>query len=250
LIINLTILKLSEKVKAYVEEVERETGYTVSIENFQGEDARVTLDHKHKYIHVEINEEGYKEDSEEEIDHTIAHEVTHEFLSLKKKYCRLSCGDEMRDTVERLVIRLASMVEDIVVNKIIQKKNFRPDYTQYLLARKGLDYHGMYNSDPIYNDMFMVSRYIQAWGILRYFNPGEIDKKTIHEFLKIFQKSYPKQHEEAKKIKGIILENNIFTPEGYCKTIKKCLDLWNFTHLVGIYTCQRYDIIITNNTNI
>lgn len=84
MLLKLTMLKLSEKVKAYVEEVEKETGYNVSIENFQGEDARVTLDHKRKKIHVEINEEEYKEDSEEEIDFTIAHEVTHEFLSLKK----------------------------------------------------------------------------------------------------------------------------------------------------------------------
>ena len=258
MLLKLTMLKLSEKVRAYIEEVEKETGYNVSIENFQGGDARVTLDHKHKYIHVEINEEGYKEDSEEEIDFTIAHEVTHEFLSLKKKYCRLSCGDEMRDTVERIETRLASMIEDIVVNKIIQKKNYRPYSTQCLddvkwetkLARKGLDCYKSYNNDPTYKDMYMVSRYIQAWGILRYFNPGEINKKTIHKFLKIFQKSYPKQYEEAEKIKEIILENDIFTREGYCKTIKECLDLWNFTHLVGIYTCQRYDIIITNNTNI
>jgi len=81
---RLTILKLSEKVKVYIEEVKKETGYNVSIGNFQGKGARITLDHECKYIRVEINEEEFKKESEGEIDYTIAHEVTHEFLSLKK----------------------------------------------------------------------------------------------------------------------------------------------------------------------
>jgi len=76
LLLKLTILKLSEKVRAYVEE--------------EGKAARVTLDSERKHIHVEINEgeyikdleKGSEEELEEEIDHTIAHDVTHEFLSL------------------------------------------------------------------------------------------------------------------------------------------------------------------------
>ena len=229
MLLKLTILKLSKKVEAYVEEVEnaiKETGYTVLIENYHGEGARVTLDHERKYIHVEINEEEYKKEPEEEIDSTIAHEVTHEFLSLKKKHCRIRCGEEVKDTVGRL----ETMIEDIVVNKIIEEKNYRPYSIQYLddvrlkidILRKGEDVYEMYDYDPIYKKMFMLSRYIQAWGTLQYFNSGEIDKKTIHKYEKQFQKSYPKQYEEAKKIKEIILENNIFTPEGYNKTIKEC----------------------------
>ena len=247
MLLKITILKLSEKVKTYVEEVEKETGYTVLIENFHGKGAAVTLDHEHKYIHVEINEEEYikdlekgsEEEIEEEIDHTIAHEVTHEFLSLKKKYCRVRCGSKVRKTVEILV----TMIEDIVVNKIIQEKNYRPYSTKYLDdinldiedIRKGRVCCEIHNDDPIYK--FMVFRYILAWGFLKYLNLGEIDKKTIHKLLKIFQKSCPKQYAEAKKIKEIILENDIFTPEGYNNTIKKCLDLWNLTNLVEIYTC-------------
>jgi len=154
----------------------------------------------------------------------------------------------VRDTI----VLLVTMIEDVVVNKIIQEKNYRPYSTKYLDdvkqdiedIRKGKVCYYETHADPGHKDKFdkfMVFRYILAWGFLKYLNLGEIDKKTIHKFLKIFQKSCPKQYEEAKKIKGVILENNIFTPEGYCKIIKKCLDLWNLTHLMGIYTCQRYD---------
>lgn len=240
MLLKLTILKLSEKVKAYIEEVEKETGYTVLIENYRDDKgASVKLDHERKHIHVGINEEEYKKDLEEEIDSTIAHEVTHEFLSLKKKYCRLRCGPEAGKTVGRL----ATMIEDIVVNKIIQEKNYRPHSTMYLdtvkretkSARKGIDFYKEFDYDPIYKNRFIISRYIQAWGFLQYFNSGDIDKKTIHKFEKVFQKSYPKQYEEAKKIKEIILKNDIFTSEGYNKTIKECLELWNLTNLVEIY---------------
>ena len=199
------------------------------------------LDHEHKYICVGINEEEYKKDSQEEIDSTIAHEVTHEFLSLKKKYCRLKCGPKEGKTVGLLAI----MIEDIVVDKIIQEKNYLPYSTRYLdtvkretkSARKGTDYYKEFDYDPMYKDRFIVSRYIQAWEFLKYFNSGEIDKKTLYKFLKIFQKSYPEQYEEAKKIKEIILENDIFTSEGYNNAIKRCLKLWNLIGLVDIYIC-------------
>ncbi len=244
---KLTILKLSKKVKAYIEEVKKETGYNVSIEDFQGKGAMVTLDHECKYIRVEINEEEYKKDSEEEIDYTIAHEVTHEFLSLKKKYCRIRCGPEEKEPVRIL----ATMIEDVVVDKIIQEKNYRSSYTKYLddvkgdikffrkHANKDRDFFEVHKDDPRYKFLFkyMVFRYILAWEYVEYLNSDKIDKKTIHKFLKIFQKSCPKLYEEAENIKKIILENNIFTPEGYDNTIKECLDLWNLTNLVEIYTC-------------
>ena len=120
---KLTILKLSEKIKAYIEEVKKETGYNVSIKSFPGKGARVTLDHERKYIRVKINEEEFKKESEEEIDYTIAHEVTHEFLSLKKKYFRINlvnCGPEER----KAVFFLKTMIEAIVVDKIIHEKNY------------------------------------------------------------------------------------------------------------------------------
>jgi predicted SprT family Zn-dependent metalloprotease len=240
---KLTLLKLSKRVDVYVEEVEnaiKETGYTVLMENSQNKGAGVMLDHEHKYICIDINEEEYKKDSQEEIDSTIAHEVTHEFLSLKKKYCRLRCGPKEGKTVGLL----STMIEDIVVNKIIQEKNYRPYSTRYLdtvkreikSARKGIDFYKEFDYDPMYKDRFIVSRYIQAWEFLEYFNSGEIDKKTIYKFLKVFQKSYPQQYEEAKKIKEIILKNGIFTPDGYRKTIEECLELWDLTNLVEIYT--------------
>ena len=93
----------------------------------------------------------------------------------------------------------------------------------------------MYDQTPIYKNVFMIARYIQAWGYLKYFNLDETAIKTLSEFLELFQKSYPEQYERAKKIKEIIIKNNIFEAEGYNKTIWECLEIWGFINLVYIY---------------
>ncbi len=153
------------------------------------------------------------------------------------------------------------MIEDIVVDKIIHEKNYISYFTSYIDDVKGdiksirdKDKGGYFcekYNDPTYKgkNKAMIFRNILAWGYLEYSNLDKIDKKALHKYLKIFQKSCPKHYEEAEKIKEIISKNDIFTPEGYCKTIKKCLDFWNLTPLVAIYTCQRYDINITNITS-
>lgn len=55
---RLTILKLSEKVKAYIEKVEKETGSSVSIKSSPCKGARYASGCK--CIRVEINEEEFK----------------------------------------------------------------------------------------------------------------------------------------------------------------------------------------------
>ena len=225
--------------------MEKETGYNVSIKSFPCKGARVTLDHRRKYIRVRINEGEFKKESEEEIDYTIAHEVTHGFLSLKKKYCwinSVNCGPKER----KAVFFLQTMIGDIIVDKIIHEKKYISYFTTYLdnvksdtkfICDKGKGgYFCEKYNDPTYSkNKDIIFSYILAWGYLTYSNSDKIDKKTLYKHLKIFQKLCPKHYEEAKKIKEIILKNDIFTSEGYNKTIKECLYLWNLKDLVDVY---------------
>jgi len=249
---KLTTLKLSEKLKEYIKKVEKETGRPVLLKSAQdvglyGMNAVFKLDPK--YIHVEIIEEKYY-DSKGEIDQegiecVIAHEVTHGLLAYKKKYYQFYIVPKCNKLEEDSFRLICSMIEDLVVHKIMQENNFRLLPKRYINKvkdeiedlRKGKDCYENFNKyPPKLKDRFIVYRYMLAWGILRYFIPGEIDKKTIYKFLKIFQKSYPKQYKEAEQIIKIIFEKDIFTRDGQCKTIKKCLALWNLTNLVEINT--------------
>ena len=208
---ELKILKLSKKVEAYIEKFKKETEYNVSIKDFKGKGARVTLDHENKVILVEINEEEFKNESEKEIDYTIAHEVTHELLSLKKKYCRIRAVSELNEILEIL----ATMIEDIVVDNIIQEKNFSSDYNFYLNERNNSikfirEYaHKHRNYFDVDKDELrfkrMVADYILAWNYFKYLKSDKINKKTLGKFLNTIQKFCPKQYEEAEKIKNIIM---------------------------------------------
>ena len=234
------MLELSEKLKVYIEKIEKETGRLVSIQMVQdvglrGMKAEFELDPE--YIRVKI----VQNIETEKIEQSIAHEITHGFLAYKKKYCQLDYVQEP-NVIERMSISIiVTMIEDIVVNKIIQEENFQPYPYDYLdkiqndtkNIRKSKGKFPPLHQDPFLNDRLMIFRYIAAWGLLKYSNLDSFSRKIIYKFIKCFKKLYPKQYEAAEQIEEIILKNDIFTSEGYYKAIKKCLELWNLTNLVN-----------------
>ena len=246
---QLTILKLSEKVNKYIEYIEeeiKETGFKFLIKDFKGEGASETLDHINKLDLIKINEEEFKNESEEEIDSTIAHEVTHGLLGLKKGYCRIETSEaslELNDKSEKI----ATMIEDIVVDNLIQEKDFSLNYDFYINERiNGINFiRKNAKRDSKYFDVDkddirfkrLVNDYILAWNYFKYSKSDKIDKKTLLRFLNTIQKFCPKEYEEVEKIISMIKKNGIFTSdsEGYNKTIKECLELWNLTNRVRIY---------------
>lgn len=248
MISELKTLKLSEKVNKYIEYIEeeiKETGFKVLIKDFKGERAGaiVTLDRKNKLILVEINEEKYKNESANEVDSTIAHEVTHELLSIKKGYCRMETSENSSELDEKSEL-LATMIEDIVVDNHIQERDFNSDYEFYInetvdsinFIRKAQKDNNFFDVDK--NDIRfkkLVAEYILTWNYFKYSKSDNIDKKTLLRFLNTVKKYCLKEYEEAEKITSMITKNDIFKPEGYNKTIKECLELWNLTGRVRIY---------------
>jgi hypothetical protein len=257
--LELKYLKLSKKIKTYIKKAEEETNREVYIKGVEdvgmpGTSARFIANCNSKNIYVEIielfyrDEKGNLKQEQEEIDNIIAHEVTHGRLAYKEKYCQLRLIGNNYNLIESIGL-LASRIEDIVVNTIIKENSFRPISQRFFTIiesatkdmQKGKDIYERFNYSPILRKCFMLSTYIEPWGYLQYFNLdlNSINKRNLHKFLKIFQKSYPDQFNEAEKIIKIISENDIFTPEGFCNTIKKCLDLdlLNLIDLVELYTC-------------
>ena len=238
------MLELSEKLKAYIEKIEKETGRSVSMKMVQdvglrGMKAAFEIDPEYIRVKIVQNIETKK------YEQSIAHEITHGFLAYKKKYCQLDYVQEPNEMEGKSIDIIVTMTEDIVVNKIVQENNFQPYPYDYLdkiqndtkNIRKSKGKLPQLHQDPVLNDRIMILRYIGAWGFLKYFNLDSFSRRVISKFIKCFKKSYPKQYEAAGQIEEIILENNIFTSEGHNNAIKKCLDLWNLTNLVEINTC-------------
>jgi hypothetical protein len=255
--------KLSECLEGYIKKIEKETNRFAQIKNVKsvgisGIFAGFMLDPT--CIVVEVVEEDFlnlkeERNQQEAIDCVIAHEVTHGLLAYGRNYCQHNLVLDNTELKGRSADILFTMIEDIVVNKTVDENNlFQPIIKVYIdrviereiiPLREGKDCYEVNNHFLIYRNRFMVWRYIQAWSALRYFDFDNDDKKVINEYLERFQNKYPQQYEQAIKTKEIISENDIFTVEGFYKTIKKCLDLdiWNIQDIKIITTSEAIKIL-------
>ncbi len=176
-------------------------------------------------------------------EHTIAHEATHGYLIYKLGYSYPRTKRKPAKNETKHVSLLFTMIDDIVVNRIIQKEGFPPLSPRYLsmleretkAARKGSDRpYDEFSYDPLFKDRFMVFRYILAWGFVNYCDLKPYARKIINKYLKAFEKSFAKQFTMADQIKKVILQHDIFSPHGHRKTIEAVARLWHLDDLVGL----------------
>lgn len=175
-----------------------------------------------------------------EHEHSIAHEATHGYLICKLGYSYPRAKRKQTRNEMNHVNLLFTMIEDIVVNKIIQKEGFPPFDPGYLnmveretkAAREGSDrLYGEFSHDPLFKDRFMVFRYILAWGFVNYCDLKPYARKTINKYLKWFKKSFVEQFTMADQIREVILQHDIFSAHGHRKTVEAVARLWHLDDL-------------------
>jgi len=72
----------------------------------------------------------------------------------------------------------------------------------------------------------MISRYIIAWGFLKYYQLTDEDHKVIEEFTNTFKKFYPDYYQYAAKIEKILEDKDIFKGEPECEAVWEILNLF------------------------
>jgi hypothetical protein len=232
--------QLSIKLQAYIAEVEKETGRQALIQTVKnvGLSGMMARFSEHPtYIFIEVVQTIRHG---EQIEHSIAHEATHGLLAYAKGYCQLKPKHTLATLESDSIGILATMIEDIVVNKIIQENDFPPYSSAYLetvkketkALRKNQDYYHQFKNP--FKDRFMVFRYIIAWGFLQYYDLDEASCKIIARFENDFKLSRPKQYKAASQIKEILMQHDIFSAEGYCQAINESLKLWGLENLVSL----------------
>jgi hypothetical protein len=176
-----------------------------------------------------------------EHEHTIAHEATHGYLMYKLGYSYPIPKRKLTENEIKHGNLLWDLIDDIVVNRIIQKEGFPPLASEYLnmvevetkAARNGSDRpYGMFSHDPLLKDRFMVLRYILAWGFMRYCDLEPYARKIINKYLKAFEKSFVKQFTMADQIREIILQHDIFSAQGHREAVEAITRLWHLEDLV------------------
>lgn len=175
-------------------------------------------------------------------EQSIAHEAIHGYLVYKLGYLTLRTNRKPTRNEVGYVNLLFTMIDDIVVNNIIQKEGF-PRFSPIYLSQVEIETkearkrsYKLYNELPhdlLFKDMWMVLRYIIAWGLIRYCDLEPYTRKIINKYLKAFQKSYAKQFTMADQIRAIILQHDIFNAHGHSKTVEAIAKLWHLHDLVG-----------------
>lgn len=138
-----------------------------------------------------------------------------------------------------------TMVDDIVVNKMLHEQGFgafAPGYLDMVAkevraARKGRDLYSMYDSDRLFKARFMVFRYIMAWGFLTYFDLKPSVQGVIRGFVNTFEKYFTTQYRIAQPVKEVISANDIFAIEGHYEVVAEILKLWHLQDVVELRQC-------------
>lgn len=235
--------KFSPKLKDYLKKIETETGKEVKIleSPYLGLKGMWAGFRYHPdYIIVIIRSDIHK--TNDTLERSIAHESTHGYILFKKKYCRGEFPESIEDSDKRDIQLIFTMVDDIVVNKIIFENGFAPFGVEYLAVVQkeidsmlaGVDFYRQFSDDLLFDDLLMITRYIVAWGFLEYFELEQEEQDILKKFLNVFKDTYPLQYEITSQIKQIIKDNNIFTSSGHCKAMTHILNLLKFDKLVKI----------------
>ncbi|MCE5213153.1 MAG: hypothetical protein LLF83_00325, partial [Methanobacterium sp.] len=229
-------LDFSPKLRGYLKKIENETGHPIKFqESTELGIKSITAAYQYhpRYILITLNTEYPR--SPEDMERSIAHEATHGYLIHKLGFCRSKYMQDSTEDYRKEVQLVFTMIEDIVVNKIIEENGFPPFGHEYLpmvqkeieIAKKGEvageSFYGKFTDDLRLEALLMISRYIIAWGFLKYYSLNPQQSEIINEFIKTFQKYYPDYYKFTAQIVQILEEKDIFNPTQECEVINEIL---------------------------
>ncbi|MFQ5945418.1 MAG: hypothetical protein ACE5NC_04130 [Anaerolineae bacterium] len=238
-------MKLSGRLSAYLKPVTKETGREVSIQYVPslpvaGMRAAFQLHPTKILIHLVRD----LDPGDQQTESSIAHEAAHGLLIYARGFCTAEPKRPLTDRESSALSIVASMLDDIVVNRHLVDHGFSPLQGRYLdvmkretkSAHRGDDYYAQFSQDPSFKRLFKAFRYILAWASLEFLDPSPRQHRALRKFLKAFRKAYPDDHQEAARVKRIILTNDVFSPSGHRKALSQLLALWELDDLVDIRT--------------
>ena len=240
---KLSETKLPEKLSKYLEWIENETGRQI---DFQTQDS-VGLSGMSYAFRTHPSKIVICTTNDVDLSHTkhsdsIAHEATHGYVLYQLGYCSLSPKVKLTQTEQKTISLLRSLIDDIIVNRIIAKKGFCWDAGIYFgtiaeetrAARRGTDYYMAFSNDPTFKFRFIAQRYVVAWVYINYFDLDTNKRNRLQNFMDSFSRRYQKQVEMAKEIINVLSCNDVFSIEGHKEVLKRVVPIWGLESKVII----------------
>lgn len=162
-------MNLSTKIQEYIVEIESITSKKVVIEEvsnvgLQGMIARYIPGDEIINVQILLGKDG------SELENSIAHEITHGYLDIAKGYCYPIPKRELSSIEKQTASLIFTMIDDIVVNKIIFDRGFLPYSPTYIpnvekeirSFNKKIDHYAEF-FDIGFRSKFKIFRFILAW---------------------------------------------------------------------------------------
>jgi len=243
----MTSFDFSPKLNEYLEKIQDETGREITFQentNLGIKGIAAAYQYNPQKLIIILNPEYPR--ATEDMERSIAHEATHGYILYKLGFCRSRYPEGVPSEYKQDVQIIFTIVEDLVVNKIIQDNGFPPFGQEYIptlreeirVAREGEKageafYHQF--TDNLHREaLLMISRYIIAWGFLNYYKLEVADRNLIKEFTRVFKDYYPDYYLYAAKVVEVLEKNNIFTSDGECQAIYEILKLFKMDEHVKL----------------
>jgi hypothetical protein len=175
---------------------------------------------------------------------SLAHEVTHRRLIYEKGYCFPYPLQALTEIDISSVGLIGTMIDDIIVDKIIKDEGFAPFTSKYFPRvkeeTKGIlqktDFYSFLSENETIKARFITYRCVFAWGVQTYFKHKRDRLETLLGYRRAVKKMHPKEYEMANEAINLMKGNNIFTPTGHFNVIKGILPLWKLDAKIGLRT--------------
>jgi hypothetical protein len=176
-------------------------------------------------------------------EHSVYHEATHGLLLFNQGYHTFERREALTSEETKLAMILGSIVDDIVVNKIVSEEGVQPFGYYYLQTVKqenmalknGRDpYAAHLKIGPDFGAKFKICRYILAWSFLEHFRLVYLNRRLLRRYLRLFSESFPDQIPETEKSVDLISSHNIFSPQGHGVVIREISRLWGISGKVAM----------------
>lgn len=234
----MTSFTFSDKLNMFLGRIQEETGREIVFQennNLGIKGITAAYQYDPQKLIIILNPEYPR--AREDMERSIAHEATHGYILYKLGFCRSKYDEGVPSDYKRDVQIVFTIVEDIVVNKIIADNGFPPFGHEYLptlreeirVAREGElageAFYQQFTENPHREALLMISRYIIAWGFLKYYTLKEEEEELIREFTQVFEKFYPDYYGYAAQVVDIIKKRDIFKSGDECEAIHEVLKL-------------------------
>lgn len=186
--------------------------------------------------------------SEEQFEQSIAHEATHGLIVFARGFLELNPILPLSQVERNTCSIIATMVDDVPVNKILEEEGFRPLAENYFhmvdRETKAVRRHQHaidQKAGPVdvIQRRYMIYRYVSAWTNNHYYFIKLFEKEKLNRFRKAFQRSYPQEAAEGNKIQELFRLHDVLSPEGHRVIVQELLTMWNLKEKVELKSLQR-----------